>query len=66
MAQPLGLLQPVRGEEDRHAPLSKRGDQPVDLAACHRVKARRRLVEEQHGGVVEQRSRQRDALSQTL
>ena len=66
MAEPLGLLQPVRGEEDRHSALAERGDQPVDFAARHRVKARRRLVEEQHGGVVEQRSRQRDPLTQTL
>lgn len=66
MAQPLGLLQPVRGEEDRHPPLAQRADQLVNLAGSHGIKARRRLVQEQHGRVVEQRPRERDPLTQTL
>ena len=66
MAQPLGLLQPVRGEKDRHPALAQRADQFVDLARGHGIKARRRLVKEQHGRVVEQRPRERDPLTQSL
>jgi hypothetical protein len=64
IAQPFGLLQPVRGEEDRHPTLAQRADQFVDLASCYGIKTRRRLVKEQHGRVVEQRPRQRDPLTQ--
>ena len=66
MAQPFGLLQPVRGQEDRHAPLAQRRDQVVDLARRHGIKARGRLVEKQHRRVVEQRPGQRDPLTQPL
>jgi hypothetical protein len=66
MAQPLGHLQPVRGEEDRHPPLAQRADQPVNLPRGHGVKAGGRFVKEQHDRVVEQRPRQRDALTQPL
>ena len=66
VAEPFGLLQPVRGEEDRHPALAQRGDQLVDLARRHGVKAGGRLVEEQHRRVVEQRPGQRDPLTQPL
>ena len=66
MAQPLGLLEPVRGEKDRHPPLAQRADQLVDLVTRNRIQARRRLIEEQHRRVVEQRPRERDPLTQAL
>jgi hypothetical protein len=47
-------------------PLAQRADQLVNLTRRHGIKARRRLVKEQHGRVVEQRPRERDALTQPL
>ena len=66
VAQPFGLFQPVRGEEDRDAALTQPGDQVVHLVRRHRVKARGRLVEEHHRRVVEQRPGQRRPLPQPL
>jgi hypothetical protein len=53
IAQPFGLLQPVRGQEDRHP--TQRRDQVTDLARRHGIKARGRLVKKQHRRVVGQR-----------
>ena len=56
--QLVGLLEVVRREQDRHLLLLR---QPADLAphlgARLGIEARRRLVEEQHGGLVQQPER---------
>ena len=55
VAQALGLLEAVRRQEDRHPLLAEPVDELVDLARGDRVEPRRRLVEEQHLRVAEQR-----------
>ena len=64
VAEALGLLQAMGGEEDRHPALAERVDQLVDLAGGDRVQAGRRLVQEQHLRVAEQRPGQGDPLAQ--
>ena len=66
VAEPLGLLEAVRGEEDRHAAAAELVDQLVDVAGGDRVQAGGRLVEEQHLRVAEQRPGQGDPLAQAL
>src|SRR5450755_2126445 len=61
-SQSLRLLEPVRAEEDRDAVLTEVVDQLVDAAGGDRIQARRRLVEEQHPRVAEQRPGQGDPL----
>ena len=46
--------------------LPEPGDQLVDVSAGDRIEPGGRLVEEQHLGVAQQRSRERDPLAQTL
>ena len=66
VAQPLRLLQPVGGEEDRDPAVTQPGDQTVHLVRRHRVKPRRRLVEEHDRRVVQQGPGQRRPLPQPL
>jgi len=66
VAEWLGLLQPVGGQEDRHPPFPHGGDQPIDLSRGHRVQPGGGLVQKQHRRIVQQRPGQRDALPQTL
>ncbi len=66
VAQPLGLLEAVGRQEDRGAALAQARDQLVDLAGGDGVEAGRRLVEEQHLRVAEERSRQGDPLAEAL
>jgi hypothetical protein len=63
VAQALGLLQAMRGEEDRHAAPAEAVDQLMDVASGDRIQAGGRLVEEQHIRVAEQRPRQGDPLA---
>ena len=53
----------VRGEEHRATPLAVLADHGKDLLLHQRVKARRRLVEHQQLGLVEQRLDQTDLLA---
>src|ERR1700684_258507 len=46
VAELLGLVEAVSGEENRHALLAELKNQVVHLACGHRVEARRRLVKE--------------------
>ena len=56
VAELLGLAHVVRREDDRRAPLpAQRGDLRADADGDVRVESQRRLVEEEHLGVVEQR-----------
>ena len=66
VAQPLRLLQPVGGEEDRDPAVPQRGDQAVHLVRRHRVKPRGRLVQEHDRRVVQQGPGQRRPLPQAL
>ena len=66
VAQAFGLLEPMRGQKDRHALFAKPDDQLMDLAGCDGVEARGRLVQEQHARIAQQRSRQGHALTKTL
>ena len=51
----VGLLEVLRGEEDRRALAVERRDLLPDRLAADRVEAGRRLVEKQHLGLVDQR-----------
>jgi hypothetical protein len=53
VAEAFGLVEPVRGEEDRDAALTELVDQHVDVAGGDRIQTGRRLVEEQHLRVAE-------------
>jgi hypothetical protein len=58
----VGLLEVLRGQEDRRPALVQRSDLGPDGLAAGRVEAGRGLVEEQHAGLVDQavaRSRRR-------
>ena len=66
VAEALGLVEAVRREEDRDAALAELVNQLVDVASGDRIQARRRLVEEQHLRVAEQRPRQGDPLTEPL
>ena len=64
VGQAAGLAEEVGAEHDGAAVLGgQRADQVDDVAGGGRVEARRRLVEEQHVGVVEERPRQREPLA---
>ena len=58
VAEPLGLVETVRREEDRDPAPAEPVDQLVDVASGDRIQAGGRLVEEQHLRVAEQRPRQ--------
>jgi hypothetical protein len=64
VAEALGLLQAVGGEEDRDATLAELVDQLVDVASRDRIQAGGRLVQEQHLRVAEQRPGQGDPLAE--
>jgi hypothetical protein len=66
VAEPLGFLQPVGGEEDGHAALAQRGDELVYLTGRDRVEPGGGLVEEQHRRVVQQCPGECDPLTQAL
>ena len=66
IAQSLGLLEPVGGEEDGDAAVTKALDQLPNLARCDGVEPGSRLVEEQHLGFREQRAGQAHALAEPL
>jgi hypothetical protein len=66
VAEAFGLLEAMGGEEDRHAALAEPDEQFVDVAGSDWIEAGRRLVEEQHLRVTEQRPRQGDPLAETL
>ena len=64
--QPSRLAEEVGAQHDRAPVLRGEGaDEVDDVAGGIGIEARRRLVEEQHVGVVEQRARQREALALT-
>ena len=63
IAQLVGLLHVVRGEDDRGAALRQVGDDPVQVARGARIQSARRLVEEEHLRVVEQRPREQQPLA---
>ncbi len=48
VTEPLGLLETVRGQEDRHAPVLEPYDELVDLSGGDGVKSRGGFVQEQH------------------
>ena len=62
VADKLHVGELMRGQEDRPAFLFQPQDQVADVAVRDRVKARRRLVEEQQLGIVDERLRDADAL----
>ena len=66
VAELLGLLEPVGGENDRHSLLPEPADQVVHLACGHRVETRRRFVEEHDCRVAQQRSCQPHPLAEPL
>ncbi|HEY2077068.1 MAG TPA: hypothetical protein VGH53_12100 [Streptosporangiaceae bacterium] len=66
VAEALGLLEAVGGNEDRDAAPAQLVDQLVDVAGGGRVRAGGRLVEKQHLGVAEQRPGQVEPLAQAL
>ena len=51
-------------QENRDALPAELVDKPVDATGGDRIQPGRRLVEEQHLGIAEQRPRQRDPLAQ--
>ncbi len=59
VAELLGLVHVVRGEDHRHALLLEPEEPVPDDVACLRVEAGRRLVEQQHLGPVDQGPRDR-------
>ena len=61
VAQLLGLVEVVRGQQDRHLPSAETGDVVQELEADARVQADRRLVEEQDLRVRQQRTRDLEA-----
>ena len=56
-AEPLDLLEDVRGEQDRAALVGHATQQLHHVQALARVHAVERLVEEQHRRVVDERAR---------
>ena len=61
VAQLLGLVEVVRGQQDRHLTSAKTGDVVQELEADARIQADRRLVEEQDLRVRQQRTRDLEA-----
>ena len=66
VAEALGLVEPVRGEEDRHTAAARARRSARGRLGGHRIEAGGRLVKEQHLRLAQQRSRQGDPLTQTL
>src|SRR5207344_2830202 len=66
VAQSLGLLQAVGGEEDRDTASAKSIDQLIDVKGGDWVQTRRRLVKKQDLRITQQCPRQSNALTQTL
>ena len=67
VAQAFGLLEAVRGQEDRHPALTEPVDQIVHLPGGGRVQARSGLVEKDHVCIfVEQSPGKTDPLAQTF
>ncbi len=62
VAEPFGLFDVVRGQQNRALVALQVLDQLVNLQAHLRVEARRRLVQKQHLRIVHQRQRQRHPL----
>ena len=63
VAQPLGLLHVVGGQQDRAPARAKARDQIPELPPRLRIQARGRLVEEQQLGLADQRAGQRQPLA---
>ena len=63
VADPLDLVEVVRGQKDRAAAVAVLGDDGVELLLHDRVKAARRLVEDEQLGVVEKRLDEADLLA---
>jgi hypothetical protein len=66
VAQPLGFLEAVRGEENGYSPRPHRSDELMDLTGGNRVEAGGGFVEKQHGWVVQQSARQRYPLAEAF
>ncbi len=62
VAEAFGLVHVVGGQQDGAALLPERPDDVPQLTARLRVEARRRLVEEQHLGIADERARDGEAL----
>ena len=62
VAEPLGLLDIVRGQQDGALLVAKGADERVDLVTRLRVETARRLIQEQELRIVDQREREREAL----
>ena len=61
VAEPLGLVHVMSGQDDRAAAVAEVADHVPELPAGLRVQAGRRLVEEQELGVADQRDARRPA-----
>ncbi len=66
VGQPLGLGQVVRGDDHGVASPLALQDVLLDGARRERVERRGRLVEQQHGRLVQQGARERDLLTHAL
>jgi hypothetical protein len=58
----LRFVQVRRAHEDRDALLQELGEQLPELAPRHRIDTRRRLVEQDHARLVDQRAGERELL----
>ena len=66
VAQPLGLVQVVRADDDRATLVAEGGDEVTDRLRRARVQRAGRLVEVEHLRLVDERARDRDLLAHAL